>query len=546
MEQCPTQLNVNNIYIYIYIIVCCEKPRKVGAKYSHKNFGRDEVITDLELDWEAKRDAYNGYNPDLFESQVEEWQAIEAYKKERKAEELTRKLEGVREEEDSSEDEKKFIDKDPKVRTADVFLRDRKDAAKYLLNLDNESAYYNAKSRSMRENPNPEKNAGMFKGENYARLTGDYLELLQQEKFVFEAQRKGGASVNSVAMPSQAELMYKNFVKERGKQKEKVNSELLERYGGGEHLEQPGELIQGENDVDVYTEFTQEGNPKPQHPQHPHIQNISSKYRENVHVGNHKSIWGSYWHEEYGWGFGCCFSHNKWGECLGEEGKRQELANEVQWEAVKRDNEDLLRQREIRLHNIHLLTSQGLMPPPMITSKADHTHTADHTTYPDHTDHTNNPDTHIDNMNEGNNNNNMDSSNDLNNDLVQDIPTTPDLLPMDNLGEPPPKDQILVEEIEPQIGIKGGELFPSDSESDSSPSNSLSSQSSLSSDYKEEKVKTYKFTRDKRQRSRSRSKENRRERRGETKSFRERRRDERGINIIIYIYIYYIYRRGYN
>lgn len=36
-------------------------------------------------------------------------------------------------------------------------LRIREDTAKYLLNLDPNSAYYDPKSRSMREDPNPQK-----------------------------------------------------------------------------------------------------------------------------------------------------------------------------------------------------------------------------------------------------------------------------------------------------------------------------------------------------------------------------------------------------
>ncbi len=38
-------------------------------------------------------------------------------------------------------------------------LRIREDTAKYLLNLDPNSAYYDPKSRSMREDPNPDKPA---------------------------------------------------------------------------------------------------------------------------------------------------------------------------------------------------------------------------------------------------------------------------------------------------------------------------------------------------------------------------------------------------
>ena len=44
---------------------CCERPRKVGAKWTGSNIQADEVVVgELELDFEAKRDRWNGYEPD--------------------------------------------------------------------------------------------------------------------------------------------------------------------------------------------------------------------------------------------------------------------------------------------------------------------------------------------------------------------------------------------------------------------------------------------------------------------------------------------------
>jgi pre-mRNA-processing factor SLU7 len=60
-------------------------------------------------------------------------------------------------------------------------LRIREDQANYLLNLDTNSAYFDPKSRSLRDNPNPhlpdEKQT--FKGLNAIRNTGDTLKLFQ-------------------------------------------------------------------------------------------------------------------------------------------------------------------------------------------------------------------------------------------------------------------------------------------------------------------------------------------------------------------------------
>ena len=62
---------------------------------------------------------------------------------------------------DDSGDEEKYADQadmagqkfDPKTRTTVRNLRIREDTAKYLYNLDPNSAYYDPKTRSMRENP---------------------------------------------------------------------------------------------------------------------------------------------------------------------------------------------------------------------------------------------------------------------------------------------------------------------------------------------------------------------------------------------------------
>jgi pre-mRNA-processing factor SLU7 len=57
-------------------------------------------------------------------------------------------------------------------------LRIREDKAKYLLDLDENSAYFNPKCRSMRENPTPNDPSSIFKGENALRITGDAIKLI--------------------------------------------------------------------------------------------------------------------------------------------------------------------------------------------------------------------------------------------------------------------------------------------------------------------------------------------------------------------------------
>ena len=65
---------------------------------------------------------------------------------------------------------------DSKTRTTVRNLRIREDTAKYLHNLDLNSAFYDPKTRSMRENPfksNAGPDAAKYPGENFVRHTGD-------------------------------------------------------------------------------------------------------------------------------------------------------------------------------------------------------------------------------------------------------------------------------------------------------------------------------------------------------------------------------------
>jgi len=64
---------------------CTERPRKVGAKYTGKDFAKDEFLEEIDLDYEGKRDRWNGYNPDQYKVIVEEWEKKAELAKEKKA-----------------------------------------------------------------------------------------------------------------------------------------------------------------------------------------------------------------------------------------------------------------------------------------------------------------------------------------------------------------------------------------------------------------------------------------------------------------------------
>ena len=95
-------------------------------------------------------------------------------------------------------------------------LRIREDTAKYLLNLDPNSAHYDPKSRSMREDPQPHKAKKAFAGDNFVRKSGDY-HAWEAERLHQLAAYDHGASLHMQAAPSQAEILHQHFKNKKGK-----------------------------------------------------------------------------------------------------------------------------------------------------------------------------------------------------------------------------------------------------------------------------------------------------------------------------------------
>jgi pre-mRNA-processing factor SLU7 len=162
---------------------CLERPRKRGAKFTNKDIQADEIIQEVASGYDAKRDRWNGYDVAEHKKVYDEYAAVDAARQKLREEEIdnqtTTDLAAVRkvakasktdgkegdadfgssDEEDADED--KYADAadavgqkmDTKTRITVRNLRIREDTAKYLINLDPESAYYDPKTRSMRDAP---------------------------------------------------------------------------------------------------------------------------------------------------------------------------------------------------------------------------------------------------------------------------------------------------------------------------------------------------------------------------------------------------------
>jgi len=302
---------------------CTERPRKLGAKVTGKDLQADEVVQNLELGYDAKRDRYNGYNPEDFIEHIKEFEKIEEKRKELKAKELEKKLQdpNYQGETETVNDEDKYADEadmvgqkvDLKSRTSIRHLRIREDTAKYLRNLDPNSAYYDPKTRSMRDNPNKDKDPSEldYAGDNFVRYSGEAKNFSSMQTFCWDAGERGGADVTLQANPTQAELMNKTFSEKKEELKNQTKQTILERYGGAEHLEQlPRELIFAQSEA--YVQYSRTG----QVIKGQALRLAKSRYEEDVYPNNHTSVWGSYW-EDGRWGYACCHQFIKNSYCTG-------------------------------------------------------------------------------------------------------------------------------------------------------------------------------------------------------------------------------------
>eukprot|EP00826_Nyctotherus_ovalis_P033762 TRINITY_DN2750_c0_g2_i1.p2 TRINITY_DN2750_c0_g2~~TRINITY_DN2750_c0_g2_i1.p2 ORF type:complete len:425 (-),score=151.44 TRINITY_DN2750_c0_g2_i1:71-1345(-) len=307
---------------------CCERPRKVGAKYTGKNFGKDEIVQQIELGFEAKRDRWNGYDPGEYRSRIEDWNELEDERMKRKANELAQKLaeKGPSEEliaDDTKvkdEDMQTFANKDPRIKTTIRNLRLREDTPAYLYGLKEE---FSNKNRDMHINPYMNPKQIYLKNDNFIR-SEEYDNYMEQERLAEEAKEKVNAEINPIAMPSQAEIIFKNYKQKKELIKAKKQEELLAKYGGEEYLNPPEEFVPEE--VDEYQEYDQDGNLVAAG----HKKLKRTRYQEDVYVNSHASVWGSYYDDELGWGYSCCLSHDRLAQCRGEKGKREQLKENIE------------------------------------------------------------------------------------------------------------------------------------------------------------------------------------------------------------------------
>ncbi|EJD02763.1 pre-mRNA-splicing factor SLU7 [Fomitiporia mediterranea MF3/22] len=323
---------------------CLERPRKKGAKYTGKDIAPDEILQEVAEGFDAKRDRWNGYDVSQHRKIYDEYAAVEAARQKIREQEIdsqtTTDLAAVRKvakagkgegegadpdfgsSDEEDDDEEKYADAadavgqklDTKTRITVRNLRIREDTAKYLVNLDPDSAYYDPKTRSMRDAPRKDVpvEEAKFAGDNFLRYSGDAPEVQKLQLFAWQSAARGN-DVHLNANPTHGEILHKQFREKKEELRDTQKVGILAKYGGEQYLEKaPKELLQGQ--TEEYVEYSRTG----QVIKGRERVKIRSKYAEDVYINNHTAVWGSWYDISTGqWGYACCHSTIHVSYCAG-------------------------------------------------------------------------------------------------------------------------------------------------------------------------------------------------------------------------------------
>ena len=328
---------------------CLSRPRAKGARWTGKDIQADEMVQDVHLGWDAKRDRWNGYDATEYRAVIEEYEELENLRKQVKDGE-PKDQRFLSEDEEASQsrelEETRYAEESDMGRhqsTATRNLRIREDTAKYLLNLDLDSARYDPKTRSMVDmGAQADQAAALVAEDNFMRASGDAAEFDRAQKYAWESQERGDRTKTHLqANPTSGEYFRRKEMKESNMKREINRKALLEKYGGEQYIQPaPGKdiaIIESER----YVEYDEDGAIKDK-------SNVvaKSKYAEDVLINNHTSVWGSWW-KSFRWGYACCHSIVKNSYCTGEEGKAafeeagRLLSNETQERLIPEGTNDL-------------------------------------------------------------------------------------------------------------------------------------------------------------------------------------------------------------
>jgi pre-mRNA-processing factor SLU7 len=380
-----------------------DRPRIRPTKAGNRAALAGTALSDA---WDSKRDKYHGYDRETHNAKLsvkyEEREKIRSKLREqlqakgssdaKGKDDTGDKAEGGHDDDDDDDDDDsiqdeeeddEFVQRDEQARVVTTRLarqggvggaqmkvtarnlRIREDTAKYLRNLNIDSAYYDPKSRSMRDNPNPEVplHAAEFAGDNFTRISGDAVGLAETQLFAWEAAKKG-VELHMQAVPSLAEKAKKEFKSKSSELQLMKKKAVLDKYGGEEHLDGSAGLASaihgGTNKpaVDKMLRFgvstaiedhNQTGGGGAAAPAAERRQYVAmeSQYEEDIFINGHTTVWGSYFHRgAFQWGYADDHSLLKNSYCTGVNGRiANDEANEMRFGTGKAGSAALAQAR---------------------------------------------------------------------------------------------------------------------------------------------------------------------------------------------------------
>ncbi|KAI1613059.1 Pre-mRNA splicing Prp18-interacting factor-domain-containing protein [Exophiala viscosa] len=300
---------------------CLSRPRKQGAKWTGRDIQADELVEDVKLGWDAKRDRWNGYDNREYTAVVREYEELEALKKiTDKTDTSTPDAEGADADADARYGEETDMGRSQPTSTRQLRLRE--DTANYLKNLDLDSAKYDPKTRTMDTQAldlagNP---STSIAEEGFVRPTDDpAAEFERAQKYAWETQENANPTAKKLhlqANPTEGEILRKKQTTEATEKKAAARKVLLDKYGGDEYLaDKAKKSIPQVLTNERYIEYDESGHIKGEIRATPR-----SKYAEDILTNNHTFVWGSWW-RNFTWGYACCHSTVKNSYCTGESGK---------------------------------------------------------------------------------------------------------------------------------------------------------------------------------------------------------------------------------